>query len=563
MTFSNSSGRKFRDTFGPITPSKRRSRSKNQSPKNSGSNSQNSENVVRIAHSGEYVDRNQKPLTAERLLLSSHRGLLWYDVVSGAVEVLNENNGIYYGVFPSDIPGRLYVVSSRLNVKTFRTGQADSLLEIDQVSGEILSRKSIDSSFTHDTVLAPNKDKVFVADTASGSVLVLRFPSLEVFQRVKLFTRSQHINTLAPTDDGKLWVMLHNRGDSDMVLVDYVNSRVECTVKAVGKMAHGIVKLKENGDGSMHQYLLLSSREVKLVKVGVPAKCTRTVMASDSREVLWTYNAQEDTGDMFLKGLIVVDNVAYFGLSKFERTRLGRLRSKVSLVAFDLVNNEELWVRRNVGVFGLVNIIGAPQLGPTHTYRMNSFANATTKAVPKLGSYKRKAAEELSKCSKKYLETLANAKAAGTAFGTTGKDNLFIKLPLRFDVKALRRELGKLASRTSWTLRPDVNNHFILLVTKHGESTDQSNQGPFRPVAGRLESMPYTRKVLGSFKSVVGRSRYMNLTAHTNLVLHVDRTHHVARNRPNPLSGYWGRRFRVHIPLISDESVIFGGECCT
>lgn len=533
--------RKFRDTFGPITPIYKRSSGK-----------------VKAKMPG-MVTSAKEHENPRRLLLSAHRGLVWYFLDSGKMQVLNENNGIYYGVIPSPNPERIYVVSSRLNVRSFRPDQSDSLLEIDEMTGEILSRKGIPSSFTHDCVLAPDRSRVFVADTSTGAIHVLLFPSLELSQRVHLFSRAQHINTLAPTDDGKLWVMLHNRGDSDMVLVDYKSKTKQCTVSGVGKMAHGIVKLDTEHRPGHESFLILSSRDTKLVVVTVPANCQGVVSGASSRQVLWEYQpSTPEQNDMFLKGLVVVDQVAYFGLSRFEQTRLGRLRSKVALVAFDLATQKELWIRQNVGIFGLINVIGVPHLGTTHTYRMNSFSRANQSAI--VADSREQRVEEGSACSQKYVAALEESKTVGTAFGTTGDENLFIELPLRFDVKPLVKELHDLEAHTRWTHRPDVNNYFILLVTKHGIQTDQSNEGPFKPVKGRLENMPYTRKVLSSFESMVGRSRYMNLTANTNLIDHVDRTYHVARNRPNRIAGYWGRRFRVHIPLVSDDKVTFGGK---
>ena len=83
--------------------------------------------------------------------------------------------------------------------------------------------------------------------------------------------------------------------------------------------------------------------------------------------------------------------------------------------------------------------------------------------------------------------------------------------------------------------------------------------------------MPYTWSVLASFGSFVGRSRYMKLKSGDSVKTHRDRTAHLIRPRgrgrgavteqpyevydrntfvANALTGYWGRRFRVHIPIM-------------
>lgn len=55
------------------------------------------------------------------------------------------------------------------------------------------------------------------------------------------FTPEQHLNTLAPTPDGKLWGVLHNRGASDLVQLDLDGWREVSRLKGVGTQAHGLV----------------------------------------------------------------------------------------------------------------------------------------------------------------------------------------------------------------------------------------------------------------------------------------------------------------------------------
>ena len=64
-------------------------------------------------------------------------------------------------------------------------------------------------------------------------------------------------------------------------------------------------------------------------------------------------------GECFLKGLSVLDDVAYFGLSPPQR-RMVRLRVNTTLVAVDLRSGRELY-RRALPTLGLLNLVGHPR----------------------------------------------------------------------------------------------------------------------------------------------------------------------------------------------------------
>lgn len=70
----------------------------------------------------------------------------------------------------------------------------------------------------------------------------------------------------------------------------------------------------------------------------------------------------------FLKGLAVLDDVAFFGITTWaERSIRDDPNSHGELAAFDLVTNRLLW-RRTVPTSGLLNTIGAPHLAVDSTY---------------------------------------------------------------------------------------------------------------------------------------------------------------------------------------------------
>jgi len=84
------------------------------------------------------------------------------------------------------------------------------------------------------------------------------------------------------------------------------------------------------------------------------------------------------------------------------------------------------------------------------------------------------------------MSNMSASASEGPAFGLTGKNNAFIRLPLRFDIKRLQSELHLLEKDIGWGFREDVNNHFLLLVNRNGVVDDEDTLGPFVPVEGRL-----------------------------------------------------------------------------
>jgi hypothetical protein len=106
---------------------------------------------------------------------------------------------------------------------------------------------------------------------------------------------------------------------------------VVARLQGIGKKAHGLVKWHGG-------YLLLDSESgaLTLLRVGAGGASLRR---------LW----QAPEADRFLKGLTVVDDVAYFGVSQWApRSARDDPRSNCELAAFDLVHNRLLW-RREVG----------------------------------------------------------------------------------------------------------------------------------------------------------------------------------------------------------------------
>jgi hypothetical protein len=122
----------------------------------------------------------------------------------------------------------------------------------------------------------------------------------------------------------------------------------------------------------------------------------------------------------------------------------------------------------------------------------------------------------------------------------------FIKLPFTFDYDRLAEEVRQFGE-TEWRPHPQgyEGNSSLVLVSTNGEENDHFS-GPMLPTE-RLGKTPYLRQVLGSFNSVIGRSRLMRLAPGAVVARHVDGNY------------FWRHHLRIHVPIITDPSVTF---CC-
>ncbi|PSC71222.1 green algal specific Aspartyl Asparaginyl beta-hydroxylase [Micractinium conductrix] len=282
---------------------------------------------------------------ANRLLLASHGRLMYYRYDTDELRVLHEGQGVYYGVFPGEErgllgePTTLWVVSRPHNWRPEST--QEWLLHLDAETGEELGRVQISSRFTHDAVR--QRDRVYVANTGEGKVLELAFPSMQLLRELPLFTLKEHVNTLAPTPDGRLWAMLHNLGSSELVEVDLASGRELRRLPGVGQKAHGLVFWQANA------IIALDSDGGALVKVDT---------GSGKVEQLWELGE----ANKYLKGLCVVDDIAFFGIA-VAGERASRADSALSceLAAYDLRQGLLLW-RRKLPTQGLLNVVAAPHL---------------------------------------------------------------------------------------------------------------------------------------------------------------------------------------------------------
>eukprot|EP00775_Hariotina_reticulata_P013388 gene13388-13515_t len=269
------------------------------------------------------------------------------------MHVLHQGQGVHYGMFPGGpLPGHVNTVWNIIRPHNWRPAtDAEYLVQLDADTGVELQRVLIPSRFSHDAIrMGPF---VYVCSTGDGSILQLSYPSMTLVQVLPLFTTKDHPNTLAAAsaDGNHLWIMLHNLGESDLVKV-YVGpngpAKEVSRLQHVGRKAHGLVSWGR-------ELILLDSDRAVLVS-----------LAPDTSDAYELWGVPEE--GKFLKGLAVVDDIAYFGITTWaDRSVRDNPNTDGELAAFDLVHNRLLW-RRVVATAGLLNVIGAPHLAIDSTF---------------------------------------------------------------------------------------------------------------------------------------------------------------------------------------------------
>ena len=153
-----------------------------------------------------------------------------------------------------------------------------------------------------------------------------------------------------------MWALLHNLGPSKLVLLDLETGERVREIPGVGTKAHGLVPW-EGG------FVILNSGEGQLCLYTPPAPDAGPD-ARGALEVLW---ADEDR--TFMKGLTVIEGIAYFGIAEFgDRANRDDASKTAEVGAFDLRRREFLW-RARVETNGLLNIVAAPHIAEHSTYK--------------------------------------------------------------------------------------------------------------------------------------------------------------------------------------------------
>ena len=247
-----------------------------------------------------------------KLLLSTHSRVLEFDTKTFGTKIIHSGRGVYYGFIPGWVVSRSHR-ECFFNLKTYE---------------EVI----LPSKFTHDATCYGSR--VLVADCDGGAIVELEFPSMQIKRHVKAFTVQNHINTVAIVD-GEVWALLHNFGKSILVNVDMDTGNWKSYNYNVGYHSHGLAWWHEG-------FIILSSHEGSIIHV------------TTETQVLWT-----DPKKKFLKGLHIIDDVAYFGISDVtHRSNRGSPNLQCEVGAFDLKTNKLLW-RQEVQTCGLLNAISS------------------------------------------------------------------------------------------------------------------------------------------------------------------------------------------------------------
>ena len=141
---------------------------------------------------------------ARRLILASHRRLLWFDVDTRETEEIHQGRGVYYGVFPADDDGEsVRVVSRPHNWRPKNTLEA--LLRIDLRSKQLVQEVAIQSLHTTPCAKATRCTSPTPAAVASGAPFRRCDPrTCRVFHRAR--ARQHHRarrRSVTPTQCGR------------------------------------------------------------------------------------------------------------------------------------------------------------------------------------------------------------------------------------------------------------------------------------------------------------------------------------------------------------------------
>jgi len=305
------------------------------------------------------------------VMLSTHNRLAWFNFITGELRSIHDNHGVYYGVSAGDFErgeadtgptlSSVWVVQRPHNVgKHSKLGAAQNYViqialkdnDAKGVAGEVLQKVPIRSQFTHDSVQDGNH--MYICDTGHGHILHYEWQSAtkdekeswKLQRSIEAFTRKDHINTIEILDSKHFLVMLHNHGaPSYIAKLDRDSGAVVDTYRDIGSSAHGCSPWRDH-------VVFLDSPRGALVKLPLDRSGPAQRFFSDTSQP-----------PKFAKGLLVIGDVAIFGLSKpTSRESRASRKNNADIVVFDLVAEKVLLHVPDVQTHGLLNAITAPQL---------------------------------------------------------------------------------------------------------------------------------------------------------------------------------------------------------
>ncbi len=125
----------------------------------------------------------------------------------------------------------------------------------------------------------------------------------------------------------------------------------------------------------------------------------------------------------------------------------------------------------------------------------------------------------------------------------------FYRLPIFVDYKQLAEEISSVDC-AQWINHPNrfSGNSALPLVSVNGQ--DNHDVEGAMMLCARTHTMPYLKAVLANLNTSIGRCRLMRLAAGASVPRHCD------------TNLYWRKRVRIHIPIVTNETVLFesGGQ---
>ncbi|CAD7696637.1 unnamed protein product [Ostreobium quekettii] len=383
-----------------------------------------------------------------------------------------------------------------------------------------------------------SSDRVYICDTGSGAVLELSFPGMQQLRRLPLFTRKEHVNTLAPVTEGSMWAVLHNLGQSQLAKIDLSSGMEVGRWNNVGVQSHGLVEWR-------YWFIMLDSGNGALLLVN-----------PDNGRQMQIWKLPDD--GRYLKGLTVADDVAYFGIAPLvDRQSRDDSQMSCELGAFDLIRNTLLW-RRQLPTHGLLNVVGAPQWGESSTYKaVTSWARATPGAIRDMSQLQNDFVGGRWGSGVPFL----NLEAKGHGSSRAGPQLILKQVNVSFlleQILSLSSDKWSLAeqrrSNAVFTNRQSVSERFkpgmlsltLIFSDNAGESVYWF---PYFDLLRRALE-PLVEEILGpNGMDHVIRLQLARMKPGTEVKKHVDS------------GGYAQLAHRIHVPLTSNGGVLF--EVCT
>lgn len=426
------------------------------------------------------------------IFISSYGKLIKYNIITGVVTDL-QTNGLYYGA----VSNKSNIYSIFRPDKERLTGNFLSI--IDRQTNSIIKRK-IEGSHIHEIIFSLDKKRLFYISTNDGFLFELDLNNLEVIEKTKLGTRANHINTIA-IKDNLLYTLYHNRGRSDIVVFDMSKNYYEVKKYLnIGIKCHNITFWKQG-----FLYLDSDNGQVKYFN-------------ETTEEITLIYDFIFLNEKKFLKGLLVLNNLLFVGVSMFTN-RILRYNYNSEVGCINLNTNKLIFLKffETNGIINTISYIDG------HNYIINN------------------------------INTISNIYSPGLNFSFINKKKISEETIKHIGYVPVD-DLKKVIVPELWKSNIySFNDHFqpkfrndkpIILIFCNSECTKFYKTQYWREY--RHLMIPLIKYIFGSFKlKHIGRLQFSLLRSKENINMHTDKNE-------------WARNYkRIHIAINTNNNVNF------